>query len=263
MRTLFDQVLFLRPGLLDLVQIVLVAALFYWLLLLLRRTRAMQMLLGVLLLAGVYFVARLLGLSLIRQILETVFRYGAIALLVVFQPELRQTLARLGQTRMLRRFSRMESSQVADEIVAAVEQLQRQKVGAILAIEREVALDPYGDTGRPVEARVSSDILATIFTPYSPLHDGAVLISGDQIKAAGAILPLTQSPVSDRSLGTRHRAAIGLSEETDALVIVVSEETSRIAVAQRGRLEVGVDGARLKELIETPAPPVSLGAAGA
>lgn len=262
MRTLFDQILFLRPGWLDLVEILIVAALFYRLLLLLQRTRAMQMLLGVLLLAAAYFVARLLGFSLIRQILETIFRYGAIALLVVFQPELRQTLARLGQTRMLRVFNRVDSSRVADEIVAAVEQLQRQKVGAIIAVEREVGLAAYADTGRPVEARVSSDILATIFTPYSPLHDGAVLIAGDQIKTAGAILPLTQSPVSDRTLGTRHRAAIGLSEETDALVIVVSEETARIAVAQRGRLEVGVEPARLRELIEAPAPAPMLGSAG-
>ncbi len=252
MSGLIEQLMLLRPGWKDLVEIAIVAVLFYRLLVILRRTRALQMLLGVLLLAGVYFVARLFGFNLIRQILETLFRYGAIALLVVFQPELRQTLARLGQTRMLRPFTRMERSQVADEVVAGVERLQRQKVGAIIAIERELGLDAYGETGRRVEAEVSADMLATIFTPYSPLHDGAVLISGRRIKAAGAILPLTQSPVSDRSLGTRHRAAIGLSEETDALVIVVSEETSRIAVAEGGRLEVGVDLGRLREMVEAP-----------
>lgn len=249
-----DELLLLRPGLKDLVQIVLVAAVLYRLLLLVQRTRAMQMLLGLLLVASVYLAAVVLGLDLIRYLLAQLFQYGAIAALVVFQPELRSALARLGQSRMLRVFARMEESQVVDEIVEAVERLSRTKVGAILALEQNVGLEEYAQAGSPVEARVSAEMLTTIFTPYSPLHDGAVLISGDQIKAAGAILPLTQYSVSDRSLGTRHRAALGLSEETDAVVIVVSEETARVSVARGGRLERDVTPERLREILEGAVP---------
>ncbi|MEX0843445.1 MAG: DNA integrity scanning protein DisA nucleotide-binding domain protein, partial [Gemmatimonadota bacterium] len=141
----------------------------------------------------------------------------------------------------------------------AAETLSRSGYGAILAIENEMGLDEYSRTGRPIQAQVSADILATIFTPQSPLHDGAVIIGGDTIRAAGAILPLTQTPLQDRTLGTRHRAALGLSEESDALVIVVSEETSRISVAQGGRIEVGVDPARLREILEGNLPRTSAG----
>jgi diadenylate cyclase len=168
---------------------------------------------------------------------------------VVFQPELRAALARLGQSRMVRFLYREQGSQVVDEIVEAVEQLARSKIGAIMAIEQEVGLEEYAVTGSPVQAKVSKEMLTTIFTPYSPLHDGAVIISGDTIKAAGAILPLTQYSLPDRSLGTRHRAALGLAEETDAIVVVVSEETSRISVARRGRLEAGIDAGRLREIL--------------
>jgi diadenylate cyclase len=251
----WSQVGLLRPGWIDLLEIAIVAALFYRILLLIQRTRAMQMLLGVLLLVGGYSLARLLDLVLIRTLLETVFQYGAIAALVVFQPELRSALARLGQSRlMVRLFHRMEESHVVEEIVSGVEQLARTRTGAILAIEQQVGLDEYAATGSALGARVSAQILTTIFTPYSPLHDGAVIIAGDEIRAAGAILPLTQSQIQDRSLGTRHRAALGLSEETDALVVVVSEETARISVARRGRLESGIDGARLREILEAALP---------
>jgi diadenylate cyclase len=214
----------------------------------------MQILLGLLLLGFTYGVARLLDLILVRTLLETVFQYGAIAALVVFQPELRSALARLGQSRMIRAFQRLEGSRVTDELVEAAERLSRNKTGAIIALEQEVGLDEYAQTGSNVDARVSSEMLTTIFTPYSPLHDGAVLISGDVIKTAGAILPLTQSPVPDRSLGTRHRAALGLSEETDAVVIVVSEETAQISVAMGGRLERDVDPERLRSILSGVLP---------
>jgi diadenylate cyclase len=250
MTAVWDTLQLFRPGWGDVVEILLVAVLLYRILLLIQRTRAMQMLLGVLLLASMYLVAQLFGFQLIERILQTLFQYGAIAALVIFQPELRSALARLGQSRMLRPFTRLEESQVVDEVVAAVEQLSRSKIGAIIALEQEVGLDEYAQTGNPVEARVSTEMINTIFTPYSPLHDGAVLIRGDQIRSAGAILPLTQYTPSDRSLGTRHRAAIGLSEETDAVVIVVSEETSRVSVARRGQLERDVTPDRLREILE-------------
>jgi len=245
-----EQLQFLRPGWTGLLEILVVAFLLYRLLLVLQRTRAMQMMLGVVLLAFMYGISRLLDLILIRTLLEAAFQYGAIAILVVFQPELRAALARLGQSRMIRAFQRLEGTRVAEEIVEAAERLSRARHGAIIAIQQEVGLGEYAETGSMIEARVSAEMLTMIFTPTSPIHDGAVLISGDQIRTAGAILPLTQSTIKDRSLGTRHRAALGLSEETDAIVIVVSEETAQISVAVGGRLERDAGSERLRSILE-------------
>ena len=249
MSPIWNQLQFFFPGWLDLLQILIVAFLLYRVLLIIQRTRAMQILLGVLVLAAAYLVSRILRLTLIEVLLETLFQYGVIAALVVFQPELRTALSRLGQSRLIRMVNPMQERQLIDEIVQGVEGLTRKKTGAIIAIEQEVGLDEYGQTGSRQRVRVSSEMLQTIFTPGTPLHDGAVIIVGDEIRAAGAILPLTQYAVADKSLGTRHRAAIGLSEETDALVVVVSEETARISVALRGRLERDVDLGRLREIL--------------
>jgi diadenylate cyclase len=246
---LWNQLRFFLPGWLDLVEIVIVAFLLYRVLLIIQRTSAMQILLGLLVLAATYLVSQVLRLTLIEYILETVFEYGVIAGLVVFQPELRTTLSRLGQSRLIRLVNPMQEDQLIDEIVRGVEELSRKKMGAIIAIEQEVGLDEYAQSGSRERVTVSSEMLQTIFTPGSPLHDGAVIVVGDEIRAAGAILPLTQYAVADKSLGTRHRAAIGLSEETDALVVVVSEETARVSVAQRGRLERDVESTRLREIL--------------
>jgi diadenylate cyclase len=241
---------FLFPGFTDLLQIVLVAVGVYYVLRLLARTRAIQRLLGLVLLVVVYFVARLLDMHLISYLMGKLFEYGAIAALIVFQPELRNALARLGQNRMLRFFNQMEYGVVVEELSDAVERLARAKIGAIIALEREVGLEEYSaEQGTKIKARVSAELLLSIFSPYGPLHDGAALIAGDKILAAGVILPLTQFPVADKSLGTRHRAALGLSEETDALVIVVSEETSQISIAHRGRLERRITVERLREVL--------------
>lgn len=241
---------FLFPGFTDLLQIVLVAVGVYYVLLLLARTRAIQMLLGLVLLVVVYFVARLLDMHLISYLMGKLFEYGAIAALIVFQPELRNALARLGQNRMLRFFNQVEYGVVVEELSDAVERLARAKIGAIIALEREVGLEEYSaEQGTKIKARVSAELLLSIFSPYGPLHDGAALIAGDKILAAGVILPLTQFPVADKSLGTRHRAALGLSEETDALVIVVSEETSQISIAHRGHLERRITVERLREVL--------------
>ncbi len=249
MSPLWNQLRFFLPGWLDLVEILIVAFLLYRVLLIIRRTRAMQILLGLLVLAAAYLVSQVLRLTLIEYILQTVFEYGVIAGLVVFQPELRTALSRLGQSRLIRLVNPMREGQLIDEIVQGVAELSRKKMGAIIAIEQEVGLDEYAQTGSRERVTVSSEMLQTIFTPGSPLHDGAVIVVGDEIRAAGAILPLTQYAVADKSLGTRHRAAIGLSEETDALVVVVSEETARVSVAQRGRLERDVETARLREIL--------------
>jgi len=235
------------PGPLDILQILIVAAAIYYVLKLLARTRAIQILAGMFVLTLAYFLSRLLNLDLIRVILERLFEYGVIAAIIVFHPELRAGLARLGQSRrMIRLFNRMEEREVADELVEAVERLTRAKIGAIIAIQRDIGLDEYAETGTRIQARVGADLVVSLFAPYGPLHDGAVLIEGDTIIAAGVILPLTQFPVADRSLGTRHRAALGLSEETDALVVVVSEETSQISLAHRGRLARNADLERVR-----------------
>jgi diadenylate cyclase len=251
---LWDQLQFYQPSWLDVLEIAIVALLLYRLLLVIRRTRAWQALIGVFILAGIYFLAGIFNLQLIQSILSTFFQFGVIAALVVFAPELRMALSRLGQHRLFRLVTPLRESQVIEEILDGVERLARSKIGAIIAVVQEVGLDEYAQTGSPIRARVSAEMLATIFTPYSPLHDGAVIVVGDEIIAAGVILPLTQYALSDKSLGTRHRAAIGLSEETDALVIVVSEETSRVSVAFQGRLERDVDSARLRSVLEGGTP---------
>ena len=234
------QLPFPSPGWRDLLEILIVAYVLYALLRFLVGTRALQIVFGLLVLAVIYLLAFLLKLSMITYLLGVVFTYGVFAVLVVFQPELRQALARLGQSRVFRVFGGGPGPGVAEEIAEAVERLSRSATGAIIVVEREARLDQYLDTGTAMRATVSADLLATIFSPYSPLHDGAVVVRGDEIVGAGCILPLTQNPVSDRSLGTRHRAALGLSEETDALVFVVSEETANVSLASRGTLQRGL-----------------------
>ena len=220
----------------DTVEILLVAFVMYRFLLYIVGTRAIQIMLGVLTLGAAYFIALFAKFTMITYLLGVVFTYGAFAAIVVFQPELRNALARIGQSRFMRAFTRGDRQSVAEEISEAMERLSRAGTGAIIAVEGDIELDEFITSGAPIEARVSADLLTTIFTPYSPLHDGAVLIRRDQIIGAGCVLPLTQYKVTDKSLGTRHRAALGLSEETDATVLVVSEETSSISVASHGRL---------------------------
>lgn len=251
---MLDQFRFLTFGWRDAIEILVVAYGIYRLLLLIHGTRAVQMLIGIVVLVFTYALAVIFKFAMIAYLLGLLFPYGAIAAIVIFQPELRAALARLGQSPVARLFKpMMEASEVAEEIADAVERLSRSGIGCIIAIEREVALGDYVASGTAMQAKVSADLLATIFTPYSPLHDGAVIIRGDTIIGAGAILPLSQAPI-DRALGTRHRAAIGLSEETDALVIVVSEETAQISVAREGRLTRGLTAPQVRDIIAGRAP---------
>jgi diadenylate cyclase len=245
---------FLAPDWKDLLEILVVAVVVYRVLRVLAGTRAIQMLLGIFAIVATYGAARVLNLSVLEYLLERVFEFGVIAALIVFQPELRSALAQLGQNRLLRVFSRLEQMQVAEEVSQAVEEMSRGKVGAIIAVEREVGLGEYLESGTALQARVSDALLLNIFTPYSLLHDGAAVIRGDQIVAAGVILPLTQSVLDDRTLGTRHRAALGLSEETDAMVVVVSEETGAISLAHGGRLHRHLTPDQLEKMLNEGAP---------
>jgi len=247
--SILEQLRLLHPGWRDVLEVALVSFAIYRVLLLVYRTRAMQVLAGVIVLAITYGVAYLLHLAMIVYLLTLVFSYGAFALIVVFAPELRAALAQIGRSPMSRLFAHMAESEIADEVADAVERLSRSGIGAIIAVEREVSLEEYVQSGSEMNAKVSADLLATIFTPYSPLHDGAVLIRGDTIIGAGCILPLSQAALIDRSLGTRHRAALGLSEETDALVVVVSEETAAITVAANSRLWREITPVQVRELV--------------
>jgi diadenylate cyclase len=249
------QLRLLHPGWRDVIEVLLVAYALYRVLRLFHGTRTLQIVTGMGMLLAIYAAAWLLKLEMITYLLGFVFQYGAIALLVVFAPELRAALAHLGQARFAGLFRQMEQREVAEEICEAIERLSRSGIGAIVAIEREVPLDGYSESGSPMEAKVSADLLCTIFTPYSPLHDGAVLVRGDTIIAAGCILPLSQKSMIDRTLGTRHRAALGLTDEADALVIVVSEERSTISVAERGQLWLDLTPVEVREMLAGRAPP--------
>lgn len=252
--SVLDQFRLLEFGWRDAIEIVVVAFVIYRVLLLIHGTRAVQILLGIIFLVFTYALALLLKLTMITYILGIVFTYGAFAALVVFQPELRAGLAKLGQYQFTRFFRSLDTSQVAEEIAGAVERLSRSGIGCIIALEREVALGDYVQSGVEMQAKVSADLLATIFTPYSPLHDGAVLIRGDTIIGAGCILPLSQQALNDRSLGTRHRAALGLAEETDSRIFVVSEESSTISMAYDGKLFRNLTAPQVRDLIAGRVP---------
>ena len=234
--TLLDQLRMLRFGWRDAIEIAIIAWALFRLLRLLRGTRVVQLLTSLIVLVVAYALAMALKFTTITWLLGLVFTYGALAALIVLQPELRSALAQIGHSPVTRFFRQIETNEVADEIAEALELLSLSRVGCILAIERERPLTDFVRSGSAMQARVTADLLRAIFTPHSPLHDGAVLIRGDTIIGAGCILPLTIRAPDDRSMGTRHLAALGLSEETDALVIAVSEETGTISVAERGRL---------------------------
>jgi diadenylate cyclase len=246
----FDAYRFLIPKLWpDAVEILLVAFVIYRFLLFLVGTRALQIVVGLVILSLAYFGAVLAKFTMVSYLLGVLFTFAPFAAVVMFQPELRNALARLGQSRLMRAFSRSNRQSVAEEIAEALDRLARAGTGAIIAVEQDIALDELLPSGVPMEAKVSAPLLTTIFTPYSPLHDGAVLVRNDRIIGAGCVLPLTQYKVADKSLGTRHRAALGLSEETDATVFVVSEETSTISIASAGKLYRPLTADQVREVL--------------
>ena len=239
------------PTLTSLVDILLVALIFYGALRMFQGTQAVSLLRGILVVALVATLAasRLTAFNwLVRNSLPMIL----VAIPVIFQPELRRALERLGRTsNLIGRTSRENVvQQVIFEIVMAVENLARQQTGALIVIEGTTGLEEYLETGERIDAKVSSRLLMTIFFPGTSLHDGAVVVRGDQILAAACVLPLTSRTLSDSSLGTRHRAATGITEQNDALAIVVSEETGIISVARNGRLVRRLDGQRLRRVLE-------------
>jgi len=225
----------------DVLDIIIVAFLFYRLLLLVKGTRATQMFVGLFLLIILSFFVQWLNLNALNWILSSLKTVWVIAFVILFQPELRRALTQLGQNRIMGFFIKVEESGTVSEIVKACHQLVQNKLGAIIVIEQDVGLRNYIETGTPLDAKVTSELLVTVFTPPGPLHDGAVIVEKSRVIAAGCILPLSQNPRLAKSLGTRHRAGLGLSEESDAIVIIVSEETGAISLAVGGKLKRKLD----------------------
>jgi diadenylate cyclase len=243
------RIAFVNVGLSDLIDIAAVAFIFYKLLMLMKGTRAVQMLTGLFLLFLASFAAFWLQLDALRWLISNVAPVGVIAIVVVFQPELRRALAKLGQSPLLRGFLREEEVKTVDEVVSAAQRLSQMKLGGLIVLERVVGLKSYVETGKLINASVSADLITTIFTAPSPLHDGAVIIRRSLIVAARCALPLTQNPRYRRVLGMRHQAAVGITEETDAVVVVVSEETGTISVAHGGRLLRKLDAKSLRDTL--------------
>jgi diadenylate cyclase len=222
----------------DLVDIAIVSFLIYEFLKLIRGTRAVQMGVGTLLIVALFYGSRLAPLQTVNWLIRNALLYVAFAAIVIFQSDIRRALAHFGQAPFFRYFNRQEAAdETIEEIVVAATMLSAQKVGAIIAVEREIGLRNYIESGIPLDATLTYDLLVTIFQPGSPLHDGAVILQENRIAAAACFLPLTVNPRVSRELGTRHRAAIGLTEEGDAVAVIVSEETGGISLAIDGRID--------------------------
>jgi diadenylate cyclase len=236
-----------------LLDIVLTALLIYGLFSLIRGTRAVRLVVGVTVLYAIYVVAQALGLQLLSQIMQAGAVVGLLALVVVFQPELRRALERIGRFGslgwMLAPGTHSSVRNVVSTLARAAAGLGAERIGALIIIERETGLQDAAETGVMLEAELSADLLGTIFTPHSPLHDGAVIVRGQRIMAAGVVLPLSETSIYRERFGTRHRAALGITEQTDALAIVVSEETGSIALAERGRIVRNLDEDRLRRAL--------------
>ncbi len=234
---------------LDILDITVMSLILYRLLLIVKGTKAAQMLigLGVLLLASL--VSRYLQLYTIDWLIQSFWAQIVIAIIVLFQPEIRRALAHMGEAQFLSTFTSAEELKSLEEIVKATVALANRKIGALIVIERETSLKDFVEFGTPLDARVSKELLLSIFHPTSPIHDGAVIIKGNRIMAAGCFLPISMSSELSRSLGTRHRAGIGLAEETDAIAIIISEETGSISMALDGRLDTRLDMGTLRDIL--------------
>jgi len=250
------------PGLdaTGIIDILVVAFLVYQCLMVVRGTRAAHILIGIALIMCLYLAAVWAGLEALHSVLSLIVPYIGLAVIVLFQSEIRRTLARLGRRRLFGLAGGFHAPEAANEIVMAVEQLAQKKIGALIVLERDIGLRTFIESGVRLEAYLSRDLLLSIFQPGLPLHDGAAIVQKDRVAAAACFLPLTITPGLPRKLGTRHRAAIGITEETDCLSVVVSEETGRISVAAFGELTSGLTVPDVLERIhrhfgfEQPAP---------
>src|SRR6266511_3715986 len=237
----------------NVLDVLIVAVFIYYVLVLIRGTRAVQLLLGVLVLVGIYGLAVLLKLELTKFVLSAVFAFAVFALLIVFQPELRRALGQLGQlNRLLVQQPDEEVDHIVDELVRAALLIAEARHGALIVVERSTGLQDYSETGVPIHAKLTAELLGSIFMTRSPLHDGAVIVRGGLILAAACLLPLEETPErATHRYGMRHRAALSVSSQTDAVVVVVSEETQAISIASNGRMIGGLDEERLRRVLSS------------
>ena len=231
----------------DTADIVVVAFCIYWLLMRIKGTRAAQMALGLLMLVLVWRISDLFGLATLGFLLDNFLSSGLLILIVIFQADIRRALSRVG--RGLFSAARTEDPHTIEEIVRAAQLLVQRRVGALIALERHVQLDEFVESGTRVDAELSRDLVVALFLPHSPLHDGAALVRRGRIVSAGCILPLALRPELSPALGTRHRAALGLTEDTDAIVLVVSEETARMSLVVGGEIHEDLDGPNLRRAL--------------
>ncbi len=233
----------------DILDILLVTTILYRVLLIIKGTKAAQMLIGI----GVLFVALLfskyLGLYTIDWIIQSLWAQIVLAVIILFQPEIRKTLAQMGEARFLPSFASAEGMRSIEEIVRASIALASRQIGALIVIEKETSLNDFIEMGTQLDAKVTHELLLSIFHPSSPMHDGAVIIRGNRVVAAGCFLPLTLSIDISKAFGTRHRAGIGLTEETDSVVIIVSEETGSITTAIGSKIKKNVDMGTLRDFL--------------
>ncbi len=235
------QIDFIKFRLIDLVDILIVAYIIYRLLSLMKGTRSAQMITGLILVFSLAFVAFWFQLEGLMWLFTNLATVGFIVLVIIFQPELRGMLAQMGHSRLFRMLGKFEGSKITDEISRAAIRLAELKYGGLIVIERMVGLKNFIETGKILNAQLSSEVITTLFTPYTPLHDGAIIVSGEYLSAAACTLPLTKNPRFRKLYGMRHKAAIGVTEESDAIAVVVSEETGEISIAYQGMLNRGID----------------------
>jgi uncharacterized protein (TIGR00159 family) len=233
----------------DLIDIALVAFITYRLLLLMRGTRGVQMTFGIIVLLLFFWLTRYYRLTAVQWLLSNVLTYIVFGIIVLYQNEIRRGLAGLGQTSFLGRKKRKMGKEDFEEIILAATTLASKKIGALIVIERDIGLRNYAESGIALDAVLTYDLMVTIFSPNTPLHDGAVIVQRNRITAAGCFLPLTLDPHLSKELGTRHRAAIGITEETDAVTVIVSEETGTISAAVSGKITRSLDGTSLRILL--------------
>ncbi len=239
----------LRLAISAVVDILVVAYLIYRVLLLIRGTRAQQVLVGLGLIAGGFFASKLFGLRTLSWILDNFISSFLLIVIVVFQHDIRRGLSRVGRRPFFGPVGYGQGAYLVDELTRAAEAMAQDRIGAIILVEREADLSELAETGIRVDARISTGLVMQIFTPPGPLHDGAVILQQGRISAAAVFLPLTQNPRLDPSLGTRHRAAVGATEEVDAIAIVVSEEKGQISIAEGGTLTRDLDAAMLRKVL--------------
>ncbi|MBU8933252.1 MAG: diadenylate cyclase CdaA [candidate division Zixibacteria bacterium] len=238
---------FIKFGLKDVFDVLLVSFIIYQAFKLVKGTRSAQIIIGLGLIFGVAFIAYWFQLEGVTWLFSNLATFGLIVLVIVFQPELRGVLAQLGQNRLLRRFVMLERRHTVEEVSRAVLRLSELRYGGLIVIERRTGLRNFAETGKGLNSELSFELLVTLFTPYTPLHDGAVIVSGEFVTAAAASLPLTTNPRFRKLYGMRHKAAIGVSEVSDAVVVVVSEETAGISIAHEGALETDIKKAEFRD----------------